>query len=826
MTEKFNVTGMTCSACSSHVEKSVSKIDGVKSVSVNLLMNNMQVDFDENKVTVNDIINAVQSGGYGASVVGVEVKKTKDTKTDDEISNMKFRLVVSVICLIPLMYISMGHMWGLPFLDVFHGTENALSFAFTQLLLTLPTIYVNRKYFINGFKNLFRKAPNMDSLIAIGSGASLVYGIIAIYCIGYGLGHGNTKLVEDYMMNLYFEGAAMIVTLITFGKFLEARAKGKTSQAIEKLIDLSPKTATVLRDGKETVVSAEKVKKGEIVIVKSGQSIPLDGTIIEGSGAVDESAITGESIAVEKNVGDKVIGATINKSGYFKFEVEKVGEDTTLSQIIRLVEEASSSKAPIAKLADKVSGIFVPTVITIAIVTIIVWLLLGKDISFALSMGISVLVISCPCALGLATPTAIMVGTGKGAQYGILTKSAESLEIAHQVDTVVLDKTGTITEGKPSVTDIAPNGITEKELLKIAASIEYLSEHPLAKAIVEKVGETDLDAVTDFTQTAGQGVSGIINGKKILAGNHKMMRENGIDVKEDTRFAKEGKTALYFAQDCKFIGIIAVADTIKPSSKQAIEDMRKIGLDVIMLTGDNKVTAEAIKNKLSLTNAIAEVLPSDKEAEVRKLQDSGHKVAMVGDGINDAPALTRADVGIAIGAGTDIAIESADIVLMKSDLQDVVTAVELSHATITNIKQNLFWAFFYNVLGIPVAAGVLYGVMGLKLNPMIAAGAMSFSSVFVVSNALRLRFFKPKSDKNVNKKEEDIKMTKTIKIKGMMCSHCTGRVEQALNALDGVEATVTLDNGGQAVVTMADGVAVETLTKTVTDAGYEVVSVD
>ncbi len=823
MTEKFNVTGMTCSACSSHVEKSVSKLDGVQSVSVNLLMNNMQVDFDENKVTVNDIINAVVSGGYGASVMGEEVKKIKDTKTDDEISNMKFRLIVSVICLIPLMYISMGHMWGLPFLDAFHGAENALSFAFTQLLLTLPTIYVNRKYFINGFKNLFHGAPNMDSLIAIGAGASLVYGIIAIYCIGYGLGHGNTKLVEDYMMNLYFEGAAMIVTLITFGKFLEARAKGKTSQAIEKLIDLSPKTATVLRDGKEITVAVEDVKKGEIVIVKAGQSVPLDGTIVEGNGAIDESAITGESIAVEKNVGDKVIGATINKSGYFKFEVEKVGEDTTLSQIIRLVEEASSSKAPIAKLADKVSGIFVPTVITIAVVTIIVWLLLGKDISFALSMGISVLVISCPCALGLATPTAIMVGTGKGAQYGILTKSAESLEIAHQVDTVVLDKTGTITEGKPSVTDIAPDGITENELLKIASSIEYLSEHPLAKAIVEKANGTEFDTVTDFEQIAGQGVSGIINGKKILAGNYKMMQENGIDVKEDTRFAKEGKTALYFAQGGNFIGMIAVADTIKPSSKQAIEDMRKMGLDVIMLTGDNKVTAEAIKNKLSLTNAIAEVLPSDKEAEVRKLQDSGHKVAMVGDGINDAPALTRADVGIAIGAGTDIAIESADIVLMKSDLQDVVTSIELSHATITNIKQNLFWAFFYNVLGIPVAAGVLYGVLGLKLNPMIAAAAMSFSSVFVVSNALRLRFFKPK---NATKKEEDIKMTKTIKINGMMCSHCTGRVEQALNALDGVEATVTLDNGGQAVVTIADGVAVETLTKTVTDAGYEVVSVE
>ncbi|MBQ8300377.1 MAG: heavy metal translocating P-type ATPase, partial [Clostridia bacterium] len=500
---------------------------GVQSVSVNLLMNNMQVEFDENKVTVNDIINAVVSGGYGASVMGEEVKKIKDTKTGDEISNMKFRLIVSVICLIPLMYISMGHMLETP-LPVFHGTENAVAFAFTQLLLTLPVLYVNRKYFINGFKNLFHGAPNMDSLIAIGSGASLVYSVIAIYCIGYGVGHHYDEYVNSYVHDLYFEGAAMIVTLITFGKFLEARAKGKTSQAIEKLVDLSPKTATVLRDGKEITVAVEEVKKGEIVIVKAGQSVPLDGTIIEGNGAIDESAITGESIAVEKNIGDKVIGATINKSGYFKFEVEKVGEDTALSQIIRLVEEAASSKAPIAKLADKVSGIFVPTVITIAVVTIIVWLLLGKGISFALSMGISVLVISCPCALGLATPTAIMVGTGKGAQYGILTKSAESLEIAHQVDTVVLDKTGTITEGKPSVTDIVPDGITENELLKIAASIEYLSEHPLAKAIVEKANGTELDTVTDFEQIAGQGVSGIIDGKKILAGNYKMMKQNGI----------------------------------------------------------------------------------------------------------------------------------------------------------------------------------------------------------------------------------------------------------------------------------------------------------
>ena len=827
MTEKFNVTGMTCSACSAHVEKSVKKLNGVKSVNVNLLQNNMHVDFDETAVSVDDIINAVVSGGYGASVAGKEQEK-KDNKIDNEISNMKFRLIVSLVCLVPLMYISMGHMWGWPFLNVFHGAENGITFALTQMLLMLPIMYVNRKYYITGFKTLFHGAPNMDSLIAIGSGAAFTYGIIAIYCIGYGLGHGDKEFAHSYMMNLYFESAAMILALITLGKFLESRAKGKTSQAIEKLIDLSPKTAVVIRDGKEVTVGVDDVQIGEIVAVKAGQSVPLDGVIVEGNGAIDESAITGESIAVEKNVGDKVIGATINKSGYFKFKVEKVGEDTALSQIIHLVEEASASKAPIAKLADKVSGIFVPVVISIAVITIIVWLLLGKGVSFALSMGISVLVISCPCALGLATPTAIMVDTGKGAQYGILTKSAESLETAHQVDTVVLDKTGTITEGKPSVTDIAPVGISDKELLQIAASIEYLSEHPLAKAIVEKADGLEFSDVADFEQIVGQGVKGNVDGKKVLAGNYKMMRENNIEVSEDEIFANDGKTSLYFAVDNKFVGIIAVADTIKETSRQAIEDMRNMGLDVIMLTGDNAVTANAIKNKLPLSSAVAEVLPSDKEEVVRKLQQSGHKVAMVGDGINDAPALTRADVGIAIGAGTDIAIESADIVLMKSNLQDVVTSIELSHSVIKNIKENLFWAFFYNALGIPIAAGVLYGIAGLKLNPMIAALAMSFSSVFVVSNALRLRFFKPKCNniKTVKNEKENITMTKTIKINGMMCSHCTGRVGEVLNAIDGVSAEVSLDNGGQAVVTLAKDVSDDVLKKAVVDAGYEVVGIE
>lgn len=744
MTGKFDITGMTCSACSARVDKAVRSLDGVNEVNVNLLMNNMSVDYDGDAVTEGEIIGAVIAAGYGASKAGEKKTEKRDTGVEDEIKSMKIRLIVSVALLVPLMYLSMGHMWNFPLVNLWiKGHEDALAFAFTQLLLTLPIVIINRKYFINGFKTLFHGAPNMDSLIAIGSGASLVYGIVAIYCIGYGLGHGDKELVESYMMNLYFEGAATIVTLITLGKYLETRAKGKTSRAIEKLIDLSPKTAVVIRNGKEKTVAVEDVKVGEYVVVKAGQTVPLDGVITEGNGAVDESAITGESIAVEKTVGDSVTGATVNKSGYFVFRVEKVGEDTTLAQIISLVEEAASSKAPISKLADKVAGVFVPVVIGIAIVTAVVWLLIGKGAPFAFTMAVSVLVISCPCALGLATPTAIMVGTGRGAQLGILIKSAESLETACKTDTVVLDKTGTITEGKPSVTDIIPSGVTENELLSVAAAVENASEHPLARAIVEKAAGMDIKTAEDFTQTAGRGVSGVVNGKKILAGNYKMMCENNVAATENTALAAEGKTALYFAADGKFIGIIAVADTVKETSRAAIDAMRDMKLKVVMLTGDNKVTAEAIRKSLNLTDAIAEVLPSGKEAEVRRLQSEGRSVAMVGDGINDAPALTRADVGVAIGAGTDVAIEAADVVLMKSDLRDAVTAMKLSRAVMRNIKQNLFWAFFYNVLGIPVAAGALYWLGGFCLNPMIAAAAMSFSSVFVVSNALRLRFFKP-----------------------------------------------------------------------------------
>ncbi len=812
MNTKFNITGMTCSACSSHVDKCVRALDGVDDVNVNLLKNSMTVEFDENTITENDIIKAVQNGGYGASVFG---KKEDIPKTDDTISEKK-RLIISIAFLIVLMYISMGHMWHFPFLGFFDDVQNAGIFALTQLLLTIPVMIVNKKFFINGFKSLLHGSPNMDTLVAIGSLASFVYGVVTLYQIVYALGHHNLEIAHTHMMNLYFEGAAMILTLITLGKFLESRAKGKTTDAIEKLMDLAPKTATVIREGKEITIGTDEIIKGDIVVVKSGHTIPVDGIIVEGGGAIDESAITGESISAEKTVGESVVGATILQSGYIKLRVEKTGEDTTLAQIIKLVEEASSSKAPIARLADKVSAVFVPVVISISLITLIVWLIAGYGISHALSMAISVLVISCPCALGLATPTAIMVGTGSGARAGILIKNAEALETTHKISTVVFDKTGTITEGKPAVTDIIPQGITEDELLTIAASLESKSSHPLSLAICKKAEGLDLLEVTDFEQIEGQGIIGKINNSKIYAGNYKMMRENNISVQEDKTLAVNGKTALYFARDNEFIGIIAIRDTIKPSSKTAVRELKKMAIKVIMLTGDNYTTAMAIGNEVEICNVISEVLPQDKEAEIRKLQQHG-MVAMVGDGINDAPSLARADVGIAIGNGTDIAIDSADIVLMNNDPVSVVNAIKLSSAVIRNIKQNLFWAFFYNVLGIPVAAGVLYVSLGLKLNPMIAAAAMSASSVFVVSNALRLRLF---NSKTTTKKEEEKKMI--IKIKGMMCSHCTGRVEAALNAIDGVSAKVSLDNGGEAVVEMSENITREDIVKVITDAGYEV----
>ncbi|MGL4791924.1 MAG: heavy metal translocating P-type ATPase, partial [Anaerotignaceae bacterium] len=760
-----------------------------------------------------------------------------------EMEEMKKRLIVSFLFLIPLFYISMGHMMGAPLPDILANHKNLMVFAHTQLVLTLPVMYVNRKYFEVGFKSLFNRTPNMDSLIAIGSTAAAVYSMYAIFKMGYYLGHDNMEMAHTNTMDLYFESAAMILTLITLGKYLETRSKGKTSEAISKLMDLAPKTATVLRNDTETIIAVEDVLVGDIIIVKPGESIPVDGVIIEGSSSIDEAAITGESIPVEKNVGSKVISATINKTGSFKFEATKVGNDTTLSQIITLVEEASASKAPISKLADKVSGIFVPIVICIAFTATIIWLLMGYGISFALSIGIAVLVISCPCALGLATPTAIMVGTGKGAEHGILIKSAESLETAYKINTVVLDKTGTITQGKPEVTDIIFNdNITEKEFLSLAASAERYSEHPLAESIMKKAKENNIPLleVTDFIAISGRGIKCQINNKEVVAGNIKIMEENHIDVHtfkdKGELFAKQGKTPLYFAMDNKILGVIAAADIAKPSSKLAIKELKKMGIEVIMLTGDNKVTAEAIRQEMDIDHVVAEVLPQDKEAEVKRLQEEGKKVAMIGDGINDAPALVRADVGVAIGAGTDVAIESADIVLMKSDLLSAVEAIELSKATIKNIKQNLFWAFFYNIIGIPIAAGLFYTTFGLKLNPMFAAAAMSLSSVFVVSNALRLRFFKSRfknmenndiieiKEENITEKERKNNMKKTIVIEGMMCGHCTGRVDKALNEMDGVTATVSLEEKN-AVVTLSKDVSNDELTNVIKNAGYEVISI-
>lgn len=847
MKQKFNVTGMTCSACSAHVEKSVAKTEGVRSVQVSLLTNSMQVVYDESVTDPAKIIRAVEQSGYGAFLPqkGAAAPAPQVTAAD-VIKQMKRRLILSFCFLIPLFYLSMGHMMGLPIPHFFHGTENALTFAFTQLLLTLPVAYLNRSYFQIGFQTLFRGSPNMDSLVAIGSSASILYGVFAIYQMSYGLGHGDPARVQQYAMDLYFEGASMILTLITLGKYLETKSKGKTSEAITRLMDLAPKSAAVVRDGQELQIPVEQVLPGDTVIVRPGQSIPVDGVVLDGNSFVDESAITGESIPVEKTAGDTVTAATINKSGSFRFRATRVGDDTTLSQIIALMEEAGASKAPISKLADKVAGIFVPAVITIAVLASVVWLLAGKPFSFALSIGIAVLVISCPCALGLATPVAIMVGTGKGAENGILIKSAEALETAHTVETVVLDKTGTITEGHPKVTGLYPiSGVAEDQLLQIAASLEVLSEHPLAEAIVKAAADRSLPLLpaSDFQALSGLGLSAILNGEPYFAGNERLMKEQGVSLSQldstAALLAQEGKTPLYFAKGKTLIGIIAAADVAKPTSAQAIEEMKQLGLDVVMLTGDNQHTANAIGQQLGVSKVIAQVLPQDKEQEIRRLQESGKKVAMVGDGINDAPALARADVGIAIGAGTDIALEAADIVLMKNDLLDAVTAIHLSRAVIRNVKENLFWAFLYNTIGIPIAAGVFFPLWGWKLDPMFAAAAMSLSSVCVVSNALRLRWFKPhrskqdaagqnavsipESSDTANKKGEKT-MKKTLKIDGMMCSHCTGRVSQVLNAIDGVSAEVSLEDHA-AYLTLTADVPDEVLVKAVTDAGYTVTEV-
>ena len=851
MSRKFDVTGMTCSACSAHVEKSVSKLVGEGNVTVSLLTNSMQVECDDKKVSDYEIIKAVEDAGYGAAVAGaVKSSEKKESVVDNELKEMKTRLIVSFIFLIPLMYVSMGSMVGLPQPSFLSGHGNAVSFAFTQFLRCLPILYVNRKYFQVGFKTLWHRAPNMDSLIAVGSTAALVYGIFAIYRMSYGLGVGNEELVMKYHMDLYFESAVMILTLITLGKYLETRSRRKTSEAISKLTELAPETAVIETENGEKEIPIEQLAIGDIVIVKPGARIPADGTVVDGTSAVDESALTGESIPVEKAVGDKIIAASINKNGFLKFKAEKVGSETTLAQIIQLVEDASASKAPIAKLADKIAGVFVPIVMVIALITAIAWLALGYEFEFALSCAISVLVISCPCALGLATPVAIMVGTGKGAENGILIKSAEALETLHLVKTVIMDKTGTITEGNPVVTDILSDGISEDELLKIAASVEKPSEHPLAGAIIEAAEEKNiaLKEINEFTAVSGRGIIAESDGKTIYAGNKKMMDENGISSNgfedKEKKLSEEGKTVLYFAEKDKILGIIAVQDVPKQTSKAAIRQFKKLGIDVVMLTGDNKRTAEAIAKNLGITNVVAEVMPQDKEAVVRSFQEEGGKTAMIGDGINDAPALARADVGVAIGAGTDVAIESADIVLMKSDLMDAVTAVKLSRATIKNVKENLFWAFFYNTICIPLAAGLWYPMFGIKLNPMIGAAAMSLSSVCVVTNALRLKLFKPNNEADYaevdnneefnNNVETDIilhdenegenVMKKEMIVEGMSCMHCSGRVEKALNEIDGVSAKVDLEKK-TAYVDLTKDVSDEVLSKAVTDAGYDVVSI-
>ena len=842
MKQKFTVTGMTCSACSAHVDKAVRKLDGVCEVNVNLLGGSMTVDWD-GALTPDQIVSAVEKAGYGAALSAAAGERAQAQPAADameeDLKNMRARLIASFVFLIPLFYLSMGHMMGWPIPHFFHGAENAMTYALTLFLLTVPIMVINQKYYRVGFKTLFHLSPNMDSLIAVGSAAAVVYGVAALYCIGWGLGHGDMALVEHYSMDLYFESAGMILALITLGKYMETRSKGKTGQAIARLMDLTPKTATVLRDGGEAEIPVEQVRAGELVLVRPGASAPVDGVVVEGASSVDESALTGESIPVDKGPGDTVISASINKSGVLTLRATRVGEDTTLAQMIRLVDEAASSKAPIAKLADKVAGVFVPVVMAIALVTAVVWMIATGSVERALTSGVAVLVISCPCALGLATPVAIMVGTGKGAEHGILVKSAEGLEHLRSVTTVVLDKTGTVTQGKPKVTDVYPLGqTTAEELLCVAASLEKPSEHPLGAAIVEEAGNRGipLAPVEKFEAVHGKGVRGTIQGASYLAGNAAMLADAKVDLGQDAmladELAKQGKTPLFFAEDGRLVGIIAVADTVKASSRAAIEGFQRLGLKVVMLTGDNRCTAQAIGKELGLTEVVSEVLPADKERQIAALQERGEKVAMVGDGINDAPALARADVGLAIGAGADVAIESADIVLMKSDLVDAVTAVELSRATIRNVKQNLFWAFFYNAVCIPVAAGLLAIWGGPQLNPMIAGAAMSFSSVCVVGNALRLRFFKPSIQANsqvksgeitaVEVKGEQKVMEKKVVIEGMMCQHCRAHVDKALNAIPGASATVDLDSK-TAVVT--GDVSDEAIRAAVEEAGYKVVSI-
>ena len=858
--KQYTVTGMSCAACSARVEKAVSKVDGVTSCSVSLLTNSMGV---EGSATDAQIVEAVEQAGYGASPKGTatesdndkannsleQLKAAQDALVDRETPKLRNRLIASLIFLVVLMYFSMGHMmWGWPLPEFFNG--NHVAMGLLQLLLTVAVMVINQKFFISGFKGLIHGAPNMDTLVALGSAASFGYSVYALFAMTAAQVNGDMDAVMSYMHEFYFESAAMILALITVGKMLEAHSKGKTTDALKSLMQLAPKTATVVRDGVEQEISVDAVKKGDIFVVRPGENIPVDGEIIDGTTAVNESALTGESIPVDKQPKDAVSAATVNQSGFIKCRATRVGEDTTLSQIIQMVSDAAATKAPIAKIADRVSGVFVPAVITIAIITIIAWLIAGETVGFALARGISVLVISCPCALGLATPVAIMVGNGKGAKSGILFKTAVSLEATGRTQIVALDKTGTITSGEPKVTDIVPDETFFEEtgnhagaLLAIAASVEAKSEHPLAKAIMEraKTDEIAVAEVTDFSAVVGNGLTAILAGKMIKAGNLAFVSKF-VKVSDDMRakaveFSKEGKTPLFFAADDRLCGIIAVADTIKEDSPEAVRQLKNMGIRVVMLTGDNEQTANAIGKQAGVDEVIAGVLPDGKEAVIRKLKKQG-RVAMVGDGINDAPALTRADIGIAIGAGSDVAIDAADVVLMKSRLIDVPAAVRLSRATLTNIHENLFWAFFYNVIGIPLAAGLWYPLLGWKLNPMFGAAAMSLSSFCVVTNALRLnlcRVYDPKHDRKAKpdrkdkadkpNESEEKSMTKTMNIEGMMCCHCEARVKKALEALDAVSEAAVSHESGTAVVTLSSDISDEKLKETVEAEDYKVTSI-
>ncbi len=865
MKRTFDITGMTCAACSARVEKAARGVDGVRNVAVNLLKNTMEAELDEAPGVAEAVERAVEKAGYGAfarperaapspASRAAQARPVADAAA--EAKRVRTRLIVSTAFTVPLFYLSMGHMFGWPLPGFFLGEANVMPFALTQFLLLLPVIFVNFKFFRVGFKTLAHGAPNMDSLIALGSAASTLYGVYALYKIGYALGAGDVHAAHAAAMDLYFESAAMILTLITLGKYFEARAKGKTTDAIAKLMDLAPKEATRLVEGREERIGIDEVREGDILAVRAGESVPADGTLIEGAGTVDESVVTGESVPVDKRPGDRVTGATVNRSGWFAMRADRVGDDTTLAGIIRLVDEATSTKAPVEKLADRISGVFVPAVIAVALVTFAVWMLgVGASLETALSHAVSVLVISCPCALGLATPTAIMVGTGRGAQSGILVKSAEALETAHGVKTVVLDKTGTVTEGAPSVTDVvAAPGVGEERLLEAAVSVEGKSEHPLARAVVEHARARGAHPliVEGFSQMPGEGVKALVDDRPTIAGNLRMMEARGVDAGDlaqaARRFADEGKTPLFFAQDGRALGVIAVADTVKPTSAAALRELSAMGVRTVMLTGDNERTAAAIQREVGADEVVAGVLPEGKEREIRRLAEKG-AVAMVGDGINDAPALARADVGIAIGAGTDIAIESADVVLMRSDLMDVPAAIQLSRATMRTIKQNLFWALVYNAVCIPVAAGALSS-WGVNLNPMIAAAAMSLSSVCVVTNALRLRGWRPRfatrsaegpsaadgaARESIEKPAETGKetgadapggkettMEKTLRVEGMMCQHCVAHVKKALEGVDGVEEAVVDLDAGTATAKMSEDVPDQVLAAAIVEAGYEV----